>query len=51
MKRHPPVLIVLAVLTAVQACTGLWRIVIMYQEGLRAGVRPFTFSVGLLEEI
>ena len=51
MRRHPSVLIVLAVLTAVQACTGLWRTVIMYQEGLRAGVRPFAFSAGLVEEI
>ena len=51
MKRRPAVIIVLAVLTAVQAMTGLWRIVIMYQEGLRAGPKPFEFSAGLLEEI
>ena len=51
MKRRPAVLIVLGVLTAVQAITGVWRIVIMYQEGFRAGPRPFQFSAGLLEEI
>jgi hypothetical protein len=51
MRRHPAVVIVLGVLTAVQAGTGLWRIFIMYQEGLRAGARPFEFSTGLLEEI
>lgn len=51
MKRRPAVLILLGLLTAVQAGNGLWRIVVMYQEGLRAGARPFELSTGLVEEI
>ncbi len=49
MKR--PILIVLGILTAVQAGTGLWRIGVMYQEGLRFGARPWEWSGGLLEEL
>jgi hypothetical protein len=51
VKRHPALLVVLALLTAVQASTGIWRIVIMYQEGLRAGARPLVLTSGLAEEI
>jgi hypothetical protein len=51
MRRVPKVVVLLGLLTAIQAATGLWRIVIMYQEGLRKGFLPFTLSAGLLEEV
>jgi hypothetical protein len=51
MKRYSAPVIVLGLLTLIQLVNGLWRIGVMYQEGLRAGVRPLQFSGGLLEEI
>jgi hypothetical protein len=51
MKRFGAAVIVLGVLTAIQAGTGLWRIVVMYQEGLRKRPLPFELSTGLLEEV
>lgn len=51
MKRYPPVVILLGLLTAIQAGTGLWRIGVMYQEGLRFGFQPVALTVGLLEEL
>lgn len=44
-------LVVLGLLTAVQVGNGLWRIGVMYQEGLKFGFRPWVFSRGLLEEV
>jgi hypothetical protein len=51
MKRYPPAVIVLGLGTAIQAGTALWRIGIMYQEGLAAGPRPIQLTIGLLEEV
>lgn len=51
MKRRPAIVIVLGLLTAIQAGTALWRIGVMYQEGWKKGLRPLDLSLGLLEEI
>ncbi|HXE57718.1 MAG TPA: hypothetical protein VNK43_06950 [Gemmatimonadales bacterium] len=36
---------------AVQAGIGLWRVAIIYRQGLQAGVRPFAWSTGLALEL
>lgn len=51
MKRRPAILIVLGVLTAIQAGVGLWRVVDLYLVSLRKGVLPFTPAVTLLDEV
>ena len=51
MKRRPAIVVVLGVLTAIQAGIGLWRIVDLYLVSLRKGVLPFTPAIALLDEI
>ncbi len=51
MNRTRAPLIVLGLLTAIQAGTAIWRIVVMFQEALRFGPTPFALSPGLFEEI
>ncbi len=46
-----PALVFLALVTLFQAGNGLYRIWVMYQEGLRFGFRPWVWSRGLLEEV
>jgi hypothetical protein len=42
---------VLGLLTAIQVATGVWRIVVMFEEGLKWGFRPLALNAGFLEEI
>jgi hypothetical protein len=51
MNRSRAPIVVLGLLTAIQAGTAIWRIVVMFQEALKFGPTPFILSAGVLEEI
>lgn len=46
-----PAVILLGLLTLIQAGVGLWRIGVLFQQGQKHGVRPLVLSAGLFEEI
>ncbi|MEP7326963.1 MAG: hypothetical protein ABI836_13515 [Gemmatimonadota bacterium] len=50
-QKGKAAVIVLALLTAWQVGTGLWRIVLMFQEGVKHGAQPLVLGAGLAEEI
>ncbi|MGE0351670.1 MAG: hypothetical protein AB7I33_06910 [Gemmatimonadales bacterium] len=51
IRREQYPFVVAGVLTAIQAGTAVWRMTVMFREGLAVGFRPLVLSAGLAEEL
>lgn len=51
ITRYRPAVVLFALLTAIQGGTALWRIGVMFQQGLEVGTTPFALTSGLFEEV